>query len=174
MRTVWVAFLALLLVACSSVTSTPAVSIASTERMVILPLTNLSTTPLAGEQVMTIAESTLRSRGVMELATYAPEQATGLAALLATSSTNQSANTWAREAGFDLALSGTVHEWQYKSGPDREPSVAISLRLTDIKSNQVIWQATSAKAGWGFSSLSTVGQKLVKDLLTNVRIQANR
>ncbi len=174
MKTVWAALISLLLVSCSSVTSTPAVSISPTQRLVILPLTNLSTTPLAGEQVATIAESTLRSRGFDELATYAPAQATGLAALLATSSSDQSAKAWVRDSGFDLALSGTVHEWQYKGGPDREPSVAVSLRLTDVKSNRVIWQATSAKAGWGFSSLSTVGQKLVKNLLTKVRIQNNR
>lgn len=168
------ASLTLLLASCSSVTSTPAVSIASTHGVAILPLTNLSTTPLAGEQVATIAESSLRSRGVMDLATYQPVQATGVGALLATSLNDTTGLTWARTSGYDYALSGTVHEWHYKGGPDREPSVALSLRLTDVSTNQVIWQATSAKAGWGFSSLSTVGQKLVNELLTKVRVQSNR
>jgi len=167
-----VAGFALLLASCSSMTSTPSVSIGASQSIAILPLANLSTTPLAGEQVSTIAETALRSRGVSNLATYIPPQATGLSALLATSSSDQTANTWARTAGYDLALSGTVHEWHYKSGPDREPSVAVSLRLTELDSGRVVWQATSAKAGWGFASLSTVGQKLVKKLLARVRVQS--
>ncbi len=169
-----IAAMALLLASCSSVTSTPAVSIASSQGIAILPLINLSTTPLAGEQVAAIAESSLRSRGAMELATYQPANATGVGALLATSLNNTSGLSWARESGYQYALSGTVHEWHYKGGPDREPSVAVSLRLTDLNTHQVVWQATSAKAGWGFSSLSTVGQKLVNNLLSKVRVQSNR
>jgi len=121
----------------------------------------------------TLAESTFRSRGLEKLSTYSPPQATGLGALLQTSSSEQAAMSWARESGHDLALSGTVHEWHYKAGPDREPAVAVSLRLTEVATNRVVWQATSSKAGWGFSSLSTVGQKLVKDLLARVRVQPN-
>lgn len=162
---------ALFLASCSTVTSTPAVNIGSGEGVVILPLKNLSTTPLAGEQVAVLAESVLRSRGLSQLETYTPVNATGLSALIATSSGEQSAMTWARDAGYDYALSGTVHEWHYKSGPDREPTVALSMRLIEVSTNRVVWQATSAKAGWGFSSLSTVGQNLVKGLLGNVRIK---
>jgi len=103
--------------------------------------------------------------------TYEAPTDTGLGALLATSSSDTSATSWAREAGFQYALSGTVHEWHYKVGPDKEPTVALSLRLTDVATDRVVWQATSAKAGWGFSSLSTVGQKLVNNLLTKVSVQ---
>jgi len=171
MKTLAIAVLALVLSACSSVTSSPSVRISSADRVAILPMKNLSSTPLAGEQVAVITESTLRSRGVNELATYEAPTDTGLGALLATSSTDSTAIGWARAAGFDYALSGTVHEWHYKVGPDKEPTVALSLRLTDVVNNRVVWQATSAKAGWGFSSLSTVGQKMVNDLLANVRVQ---
>lgn len=170
-KTIAIALFALVLASCSSVTSSPSVSISNTDRIVILPIKNLSSTPLAGEQVAVLAESVLRSRGVNDLATYEAPNETGLGALLATSLTDTSAASWAREEGFHLALSGTVHEWHYKVGPDKEPTVALSLRLTDVASNQVVWQATSAKAGWGFSSLSTVGQKMVNSLLANVRVQ---
>jgi len=161
----------LLLASCSTFTSTPVVSIDRSQGVAILPLKNLSTTPLAGEQVAVLAESILRSRGLNQLEAYEPVSASGLSALIAASSNEPTALSWAREAGYDYALSGTVHEWHYKGGPDREPSVALSLQLTDVATNQVVWQATSAKAGWGFSSLSTIGQKLVKGLLGNVRIR---
>lgn len=162
---------AILISSCSSITSTPVVSIDSAQGVAILPLKNLSTTPLAGEQVAVLAESVLRSRGLNQLEAYEPVAASGLSALITTSSNEPTALSWAREAGYEYALSGTVHEWHYKGGPDREPSVALSLQLTEVATNQVVWQATSAKAGWGFSSLSTVGQKLVKGLLGNVRIK---
>lgn len=170
MKTLVLALLALVLASCSTVTSSPTVRIASADSIAILPIKNLSSTPLAGEQVAVIAESTLRSRGVSNLAAYEAPNETGLGALLAASSSDSTATSWARESGFDFALSGTVHEWHYKGGPDREPSVALSLRLVEVGSNRVVWQGTSAKAGWGFSSLSTVGQVLVKDLLKKVRV----
>ncbi len=170
MKTLALALIALVLASCSTVTSSPAIRIASADSIAILPIKNLSSTPLAGEQVAVLAESTLRSRGISDLAAYEAVNETGLGALLTTSSHDSTATNWAREAGFDFALSGTVHEWHYKAGPDREPSVALSLRLVDVNSNRVVWQGTSAKAGWGFSSLSTVGQVLVKDLLAKVRV----
>ena len=161
---------ALILSSCSTLTSMPVVDIESDQGVAILPLKNLSSTPLAGEQVAVLAESILRSRGLDELETYEPVNATGLSALIATSSGEESGISWARESGYDFALSGTVHEWHYKGGADREPTVALSLQLIDVVTTRVVWQATSAKAGWGFSSLSTVGQNLVKGLLGNVRI----
>jgi polysaccharide biosynthesis protein PelC len=173
MKALRLAALLLCATACSTVTTTPAVSIASSQGIAILPLKNLSSTPLAGEQVATIAESVLRSRGVAELKTYDAPKALGLNALLETSTQSAPGKAWAKESGLPLALSGTVHEWHYKSGPDREPSVALSLTLTDVQSGRVVWQATSAKAGWGFSSLSTVGQKLVDELLEGVQVQPN-
>lgn len=171
MKNLFLGMLALVLASCSTVTSSPSVRITGADSVAILPIKNLSSTPLAGEQVAVIAESVLRSRGVTELATFEAPNETGLGALLNASTSNTSANTWARDSGFDYTLSGTVHEWHYKVGPDKEPTVALSLRLTDVGSNQVVWQATSAKAGWGFSSLSTVGQKMVNDLLAKVRVQ---
>jgi len=86
--------------------------------------------------VAVLAESVLRSRGLNQLEAYEPVAASGLSALITTSSNEPTALSWAREAGYEYALSGTVHEWH-----------------------------------WGFSSLSTVGQKLVKGLLGNVRIK---
>lgn len=171
MKNLFLGLIALVLTSCSTVTSSPSVRITGADSIAILPIKNLSSTPLAGDQVATIAESVLRSRGVSDLATFEAPNETGLGALLNASSRDSSATSWARESGFDYALSGTVHEWHYKVGPDKEPTVALSLRLTQVATNQVVWQATSAKAGWGFSSLSTVGQKMVNDLLAKVRVQ---
>jgi len=54
MRTLIIALLAFVLASCSTVTSSPSVRIANTDSIVILPIKNLSSTPLAGEQVATI------------------------------------------------------------------------------------------------------------------------
>jgi len=137
MKTLAIVFLAVLLASCSTLTSSPSVRISSADSIAILPIKNLSSTPLAGEQVAVIAESALRARGVNDLATFDAPNETGLRALLATSADQNGANSWARDAGFNLALSGTVHEWQYKVGPDKEPTVALSLRLTDVATNRV-------------------------------------
>lgn len=161
-----------LLVGCGSMTSTPPVVAQANDRWVLLPVKNLSTTPSAGEKVLELAETQLRARGVTQISSYAPTENLSLVALLDNSDQQKSAQAWARESGAQYALSGTVHEWHYKLGADREPAVGLSMKLIEVSTGNVLWQGSAARTGWGYSNLSGIGDKVVRELLKQVRLSS--
>ena len=158
------------LTACSTLTSTGPVSLERGGSWVILPVRNLSVTPQAGEMVQTLMETELRSRGVGDLVMYQPESNSTLVALLDDSDEIDDATNWGRESGARYGLTGTVHEWHYKSGPDKEPAAGLSLKLIDFDTNRVVWQASGSRTGWGYANLSSVGAKLIDGLLEEFRL----
>jgi len=138
----------------------------------VLPLRNLSSTPLAGHQASALIQTRLHGRGVAPLASVPDVVRPTLAALLADRDDGEAARDAARNAGHRYALGGSVHEWQYKGAPDREPVVGVSLRLEDLLTGQVLWQASEARTGWGRASLSTIGDRVIADLLAELRIES--
>ena len=140
---------------------------------VVLPVSNLSTTPNAGESAASMIEVSLRERGVQQLAVYQSAEKLTLASVLANNNDLPAAKSWARERGYRYGITGTVHEWQYKNGTDKEPVVGLSLKLIDLAdgSDRVIWQAGTAKTGWGFSNLSGVADTVIRKLLKQLPIQ---
>ena len=161
----------MLLASCNSITSTPAVIADSGQRWALLPLENLSTTPLAGEKAATLLETQLRRRGVSTLQVYPDSEPATLAALLDGKARFRKANQWARSTGFRYAITGAVTEWHYKTGADKEPAVGLNLKLIDIPTGQVLWQATGSRIGWGFGNLSRTGNKVVADLVGQMKIR---
>jgi hypothetical protein len=41
----------------------------------------------------------------------------------------------------------------------------------DLYSGEVVWQANAARTGWGYASLSTVANKVIRELLDEVRLR---
>jgi len=113
----------------------------------------------------------LRSRGIGDLALYQPKTASTLVALLDDGTQLDDAISWARTSGARYGLTGTVHEWHYKSGPDKEPAAGLSLKLIDFHTNDIVWQASGARTGWGYASLSSIGAKVVDGLLKEFRLR---
>ena len=163
--------LLLLISACSSVTSTRSVIVDSGQTWAILPIENISTTPMAGHTVATLIETQLRKRGVNVLEIYPEERPETLAALLDGRARTIKAASWARSSGFRYAVTGTVSEWHYKSGTDKEPAVGVNLKLVDVPTGDVLWQANSARTGWGYANLSRVGSRLVADMVDQLKIR---
>lgn len=159
-----------LLIGCGSMTSTPTVVATANDQWVLLPLKNLSTTPLAGEKVLALAETQLRARGVTQISSFSPTDNLSLVSLLDNSEQQEKARNWSRESGARYALTGTVHEWHYKLGADREPAVGLSMKLIEVSTGNVLWQGSASRTGWGYSNLSGVGDKVVRELLQKVRI----
>jgi len=140
----------------------------------LLALQNLSATPLAGQQAAALIETRLRRRGVAPLVRLDDEARPTLAALLADPDGGEAARASARARGLRYALAGSVHEWHYKAAPDREAVVGLSLRLEDLDSGQVLWQATASRTGWGRASLSSTGERVVATLLSELDIELER
>lgn len=163
------AFMWITLAGCSTLTSTPVVTADASQGWMLLPITNLSENPQADRQARNLLETRLRTRGVRDVAAYAPLQAVSLRTLLDPDSQQQDALQWARKSGYRYALSGTVNEWNYRSGADREPVVGLNLKLVDISTGEVLWQASAARTGWGFSNLPALADAVIAQLLESVR-----
>lgn len=157
--------------ACSTLTTTKNISVSSSESWVLLPINNLSTTPRAGDKTNAMLETHLRIRGVTALTNYVSPEGLSLVSMLDTQKELADAITWGHSNGMRYGITGTIHEWHYKSGPDKEPAVGMSLKIIDLTNERVLWQGTTAKTGWGYTNLSGVADKVVEKLLDQVSIE---
>lgn len=132
-------------------------------RMAVIPLTNLSQTPQAGDQAASILSVLLRARGATEVELYLPEDDNPLA--YDNRARQQQAIAMALEDRADLIVSGSVDEWRYKNGLDGEPAVSITLEIRDPSDNRVVWSGTAARTGWGREGLGVAGHKVLQGLV---------
>ena len=157
--------------ACSTLSSTPAVQTNAQASWVLLPINNLSPTAQADVQAQNLMEIQLRARGVKQVDIFTPIRQVSLRGLLDTRSQLSDATSWARNRGYRYGLTGTVHEWQYQQGADKEPTVGVSLKLLDLASDTVLWQANAARTGWGYANLTTVANRVLAELMQQIDIE---
>lgn len=129
----------------------------------VIPLSNLSQTPQAGDQAASILSAILRARGASNVQLYLPEDDNPLA--YDNRARQQQALADAREDGADLIVTGTVDEWRYKSGLDGEPAVGITLEIREAGGDGIVWSGTAARTGWGREGLSVAGHKVLQGLV---------
>ncbi len=129
----------------------------------VIPLTNLSQTPQAGDQAASILSALLRARGASEVELYLPADENPLA--YDNRARQQQATAQALESGADLIVAGTVDEWRYKNGLDGEPAVSITLEIRDPADSTVVWSGTAARTGWGREGLGVAGHKVLQELI---------
>jgi len=161
----------LLLTACETMMSSNRVVVSAAERWALLPIENLSSTPLAGNQARSLVETHLRARGIQNLEIYEVGSEQTLMALLDEAGQLASAKQWAVDNGFRYGITGNVQEWQYKNGLDNEPSIGLTLKFIDLQSDEVMWVASASRTGWGYQNLSSVASKTIGDLLSEVRFR---
>ncbi|EQD28248.1 lipoprotein, partial [mine drainage metagenome] len=77
----------------------------------------------------------------------------------------QAAMDWASQNRIQYALTGSVQEWRYKTGVDGEPAVSVTFNLVDMTTGKTVWSATGSRTGWSRSSVGSVGQTLIDQLL---------
>ena len=162
-----------LLTACQTITSSNRVIVSSAENWALLPITNLSSTPLAGNRASALVETHLRARGVKNLEIYKAPANQSVIALLDEAGQLNDAKQWARQNGFRYGITGDVQEWAYKNGLDNEPSIGMTLKFVDLQSEEVLWTASATRTGWGYSNLASTANKTIEELLTRVRFDAN-
>ncbi len=136
----------------------------------LLPLANHSETPLAGQKAEASLTTLLHQQGIRSL-TQAPRTAPMGLLELPSDQDYQAALSWAQQQGVRYGVTGSVDEWQYKAGLDGEPAIGISLRVVDVNSGEIMWSASGARTGWGFSTTSGVAQKLMAELVATLPLQ---
>lgn len=163
-------FISLWLSACISAANSPHRSSGSqleAGKWALLPFKNLAETPKANQQAESIITSLLYKKGY-QVAHYPAVAQDDLVLLLNDDKRQQQAKRWAKQQGYRYLVSGDVTEWRYKTGLDADPSIGLSIRITDVKQGKVIYQRSGAKVGWGYSNLSKTAQNLLEKLLNDL------
>ena len=155
-----------LLAGCATVVSSASPTLASGDKVAILPILNLTQTPQAGARVESIAESLLLAGGRYSIKRYQGDSDRDALFQPMGENTVQQAAAAARSQGMKFGLTGSVQEWRYKVGVDGEPAVGVSLKLINLETGEVVWNAAGNKTGWSRSSVSGVGQDLLNSLLS--------
>lgn len=137
--------------------------IALNSQFAVIPLSNLSQTPQAGDQAASILSAILRAEGANRVQLLLPADDNPLA--YDNRVRQQQAENQARANRADYIVSGTVDEWRYKSGLDGEPAVGITLVVRSVADDTVIWSGTAARTGWGREGLTVAGHKVLRSLV---------
>lgn len=144
-------------------------------KIAVVPFSNHTETPLAGERAMSITAALLESQGFCNLSIYqnhyhgkilfpGMNQVESQEALL----------QWARSTHARYMMTGTVNEWTYKVGLDGEPVVGVSLELIDLSSGKMVWTAVGSQSDGSRIAVSTVGQELINRLLKGLSAQSGK
>jgi hypothetical protein len=161
------------LAACSSLAVQPGPALDPGAQWVLLPVANHSETPQAAEKLESMLATLLRIRGVTNLRLYAPPAASAAALPVLDDTVRlKEALNWARDGDFEYGITGSVEEWHYKSGVEREPAVGLSLRVQTIGTEQVLWSASGARSGWGRATVTGTAQDLVADMLDTIELRS--
>nr|MBF0686128.1 penicillin-binding protein activator LpoB [Pseudomonas sp.] len=153
------------LTACSTVDVGTAPALSRSDVLAVLPIANYTETPEAGQRARSIAQSILYQKGFSNLRQYPQDESTDLLMASSADRMQTQALEWARDSNTRYALTGAVQEWRYKVGLDGEPVVGLTFNLVDVSNSEVVWSATGSSSGWSRSSLSGVGQSLIRELL---------
>jgi hypothetical protein len=132
----------------TSISVDPGPSLDAQGRWALLPIVNLTDTPLAADP--------------------------GEMPMLDDQQRFERALAWARREHYDYAIAGSAVEWNYKSGVEREPAVGISLRAVDVPTGKVLWSATGARTGTGRESLAGTAQQLLTQMLASLKLQMGK
>lgn len=139
------------------------------DQWVLLPIANYSESPQAGKRMEAILATLLRVQGVKRLALAPPPETPDSIPILDEQESYERSLEWARDQKIRYGITGSIEEWRYKSGVEREPAVGLSLRLLDIVTGEVLWSASGARSGWGREPISGTAQKLLSEILEEVK-----
>ena len=161
----------LLMAACSITDKSKSPVFDKNVKWALLPMENHTETPQAGLRMEAIIETIIRVKGASSLETYPSTLTRDSLFEPADAKTVESAIVWAQQSGARYAVAGTVNEWRYKTGVDGEPAVGVTLKIIDLQTRQVVWDAAGARTGWGREAVSAVAQKLLENLTGSIKLK---
>jgi hypothetical protein len=114
-------------------------------RWVMLPFSNYSETPQAGERVEAMLDTLLRKQGIAQLDRYPPLKEDDAHLIVSERQRYEESLAWAQQQHFDYGVAGSVGEWRYKSGVEGDPAVGVTVRIVELSTNKVVWSATGTR-----------------------------
>lgn len=144
----------------------------SSKTWILLPFQNHSGIPRAGDKAEEILATLLRSKGIDNLQVYQNKtEKEDIWPILDDKNRQEDALNSAKKAHFNYGVTGSIEEWNYKTGVGGEPAVGLSIRIIEMPTGKVVWSVTGAKSGWGADTVSGTAQNLFNDLLSNLKIE---
>jgi curli biogenesis system outer membrane secretion channel CsgG len=185
-RYVFISILALLLFAagCSSPRHFTAESLELdyVKRIVVLPFENNTETKFAGQRFRDIVTTEILSAGLFEVVERGEAQRFLREEVVSKEQEiidQATALRLGEELKVEAYLAGSVNDFsELKNGSYSYPVVAATLRLVDVKTGQIIWQAGGSESGYrtfdrlfGFAApdINQVGYRLAKRLLSTIK-----
>ncbi|MGI9277911.1 MAG: hypothetical protein ACR2PT_24075 [Endozoicomonas sp.] len=135
----------------------------------VLPFVNSSGAESVNIQVERMLMVMLPSAGVDEPRLYPESAVTTASDSLADAHKLRNARQWALQNNVNFAFSGSVNEWKYDSSG--RPRVAVSLKVTDIRTGDEAWNISGASEGLAGDDLHDVCRGLIADLLKSLPVQ---
>lgn len=162
----------LLLVACSSVKTniahSPSTELSKEAKYGIIPFSNHTTTPMAGQKATAMLTAILHSFHINQFVVFNPDDSLSADnnSMLSSEAPNRKQMlAWAKQENIQYLIIGSVNEWRYKVGLDGEPVASMSLHILQVSNSQIISSAAGSKKGSSRSALSAIGQELIEQLL---------
>lgn len=165
MKRVFIITLTMLAIGCASFSNTSKSPILDKKlKMVVFPFINNSETPMSGFKAKNIVENFLYSKGfsIEPLKDFSSDENFSEKEI-------KEALAQLKEEGITYAIYGYVNEWRYKSGADYEPAVSLTLNLYDLKNEKILWSSSGSKSMSSYKSCGITAQKLIRDLLSNLK-----
>ncbi|MCP3178290.1 MAG: penicillin-binding protein activator LpoB [Desulfuromonadales bacterium] len=152
------------------------------QMVAVLPLENHSAEKFAAERLRDVVTTELLARRLFkvvekgDLRRFLREEVAEAETVSLDAST---AKRMGKALNVDAYLAGSVDDYsELRNGSYSYPQVALTLRLVDVQTGRIIWQASDSARGYstfgrifGFASPSVneVSYRLVRDLLKSLR-----
>ncbi len=151
-------FIFLLLSGCGEVVNyIPSKSIPRDGVIAVFPFQNNTNTPFAGQKMKNITINILLSKDYFVRGVSLKDEDEYL--------TENKVMKLSKSLPTKYYLFGSVNEYRYKSGIEAEPAVAVSFKIVEKDTQNVVYSAVGAKNGWGSESLGSISQKLIWELV---------
>jgi hypothetical protein len=166
-----VLLMSVLLIGCSAINVTTKHTtehkINKMSKWAVLPVSNYSESPFAGEKVESILESILIINGIKNLSKYPNLEKPGEIPLLDSQLRFQRGLEWAKDNNYKYCVYGNIEEWRYINGVERKPAVGITLYIQDVETGKVYWTGTASATGSGRESVSGVAKELLTKMIAH-------
>lgn len=148
--------------ACSSMVNKKSVQLPLAKKYAISSFWNYTETPMAGLRAASIVESVLSEKNIVLYSLIDGSDEIELNTKKTDFLIHKIAI--AKKMGADYLIMGNVQEWRYKTGIDGEPVVSYTIKILDLKNNNVVFNAVGSKSGWGHKSIGVIAQEIAEDI----------
>jgi hypothetical protein len=122
----------------------------------------------AGQTIRDILETILIRRGIAVETIYNPSREATEQIHRSSYDIQSPIFEKARSKKLTHLVTGTIHEFRYKTDLNGNPAVGLTLRVVEVDSGKIVWQATGSYAGPGKSTLTACAQKVLHDVVKQI------